>query len=73
LTSEEKGRALCLAQGNSKHEYRDSKQYQNSNDQISKQDLLKVLNLEFEKFEFVSDFGFRISDFLAQGARLMSY
>jgi len=52
---------LLPKNGNSKHETRNSKQIQNSNDQNSEQKSFENLNLENSKI--VSDFGFRNSDF----------
>jgi len=45
---------------NPKSEYRNPKQFQNPNDQITK--TFPILGFEFWSFEFVSKFGFRASD-----------
>ena len=59
------GSLAALRAGNSKFEYRNSKQYQNPNDQNSK----PVLDIWILNFEFVSDFGFRASDFQCEARR----
>ena len=64
-------RAACAHVRNTKSEARNTKQIQNPKDQNPKLAQVDgfVLNIWISSFEFVSDFGFEISDLVAASPR----